>query len=586
MQKLLLPTCIILSFLSNVSCLFAQEYDFKNTTYYYRTSTDSLVSSGLTLAVFNFSFASRTSDSLFTDGIYFPAADCFGRNLWVRLRHIAEDPNGTNVGISISATTNSPCPSTNYMLGGWAGFLYDFEIHQDTALTGTRSNYLGVLFPTSITVASLETLSGSCAGAEWLSFMIVNSGSTGWSLNSINFTGSNPNSNPGFSDTMAVYTTGGCTPPDGFSYTFPTGADSISFISASCCGYSEFKMSSANVSHFQYGYEYQGGSGGYQGMTMAFGSPPTFTAANAQNVTCKNGTDGAISVTITGGAGPFTYEWSGTNASGNSLTNLPAGTYNLTVVDQNGCGTIAPSTFTITEPASVSVNVDSIQTTNVSCFGLNDGSIQLYATGTDTLSYQWSNSANTDSIESALVPGIYFATITDVASCLVVSDTITQPAAIDTAATQNGNTITVSETAATYQWLNCDSNTIVTDSTASSITPSITGNYQAVITKNGCVDSTACFSVTIISGVNETNLAASVSVMPNPTTGSVTINYGKVFSETQIVVTDLSGRVIYTKTEIGKQFTQLNLQQPAGVYFITIKTETASVVKKLVVSNQ
>ncbi|MBP7388828.1 MAG: T9SS type A sorting domain-containing protein [Chitinophagales bacterium] len=586
MKKNLHLFCCILLLTSSYSLLLAQEYDFKTTTYYYRTSTDSLVSSGLSLASFNFSFASRTNDSLFTDGIYFPAVDCFGRNLWVRVRHIAEDPNGTNVGINIPSTASSPCPSTNYMLGGWAGFLYDFEIHQDTALTGTRSNYLGALFPTSITVASLETLSGSCAGAEWLSFMIVNSGSTGWSLNSINFTGNNPNSNPGFSDTMAVYTTGGCTPPDGFSYTFPTGADSISFISASCCGFSEFKMSSANVSHFQYGYEYAGGAGGYQGMTMAFGTPPTFTAANAQNVTCKNGTDGAISVIITGGAGPFTYEWSGTNASGNSLTNLPAGTYNLTVVDQNGCGTIAPSTFTITEPANVSVNVYSILTTQVSCFGANDGSVSLFASGVDSISYQWSNNSNTDSIQTALAPGIYFATITDNGSCIVVTDTISQPDAIDTAATQSGNTIIVSETAATYQWLNCDNNTIVTDSTAASITPSITGNYKAIITKNGCVDSTACFSVTVISGVEETIFASSVSVIPNPTTGNITINYSKVFSETEILVADISGRIVYRKNETGKQFVQLNLQQLAGVYFITIKTETTSVVKKLVISNQ
>lgn len=163
------------------------------------------------------------------------------------------------------------------MLGGWAGFLYDFEIYRDFNLTGNRGFQLSSLYPTSITVASLETLSGHCGSSEWVSFAIANSGSTGWSLNSTNFTGNNPNSKPAFNENLAVYTTGDCFPPDNFSFTFPEGTASVSAINASSSGYTEFKMSAGSVSHFQYGYEYIGQSGGYQGMSMAFGSAPSYT---------------------------------------------------------------------------------------------------------------------------------------------------------------------------------------------------------------------------------------------------------------------------------------------------------------------
>ncbi|TSA51197.1 MAG: hypothetical protein D4R43_01100, partial [Sphingobacteriales bacterium] len=88
----------------------AQEYDFKNTVYYYKLPNDSLISSGMNLGQFNFSSA-NPADSIFHDGIYFPASDCFGRNLWIRLRHIAADPNGTSVGINVPQTYSNPCQS-------------------------------------------------------------------------------------------------------------------------------------------------------------------------------------------------------------------------------------------------------------------------------------------------------------------------------------------------------------------------------------------------------------------------------------------------------------------------------------------
>lgn len=580
MKQLVRLTCIIFSLAISHTSLQAQEYDFKNTTYYYRLSNDSLVSSGLTLAGFNFSSASRINDSLFTDGIYFPANDCFGRNLWIRVRHIAEDPNGTAVGINIPATASSPCPFSNVMIGGWAGFLYDFEIHRDNNLTGIRTNYLNALYPTSITVASLETLSGSCSSAEWLSFMIVNNGSTGWSLNSINFTGSNTNSNPGFSDTMAVYTTGGCYPPDGFSYTFPTGADSISFISASCCGYSEFKMSAGSLSHFQYGYEYAGQASGYQGMSMAFGSPPTYTFT-AQDVTCKDGNDGEINVNISGGIGPFTYQWSDGITTGDTLGGLLSGTYSLTVIDQNGCGQIADTTITINEPINVTVQLDSVNVSNVKCNGGTDGSIQLFASGSTAVTYLW-NTGATDSAITGLSAGSYIATVADANTCLVIRSTVSQPAPINISAIVNGNTITAAETNATFQWINCNDNTVIADSISASITPRVSGDYKVVITKDGCTDTSACVNINIVSGIEEYSNPF-VSVYPNPTNGVILISLTKPYSATEIILRNVNGSVVLQKTETNTSFISLDIQQAPGIYFATIKNEAGSTTKKLVI---
>ncbi len=78
MKKILLVLTIAILFINSISQ--ALDFDFKNTVYYYKLPGDSLISSGLNLAQYDFSSASAT-DSIFNGGIYFPASDCFGRNL-------------------------------------------------------------------------------------------------------------------------------------------------------------------------------------------------------------------------------------------------------------------------------------------------------------------------------------------------------------------------------------------------------------------------------------------------------------------------------------------------------------------------
>lgn len=62
-------------------------------------------------------------------------------------------------------------------------------------------------------------------------------------------------------------------------------------------------MSASNVSHFRYGYEFR--VGGYQGMSMAFGSHPSVFA----NVVPQCGDEGAgIIIVDATGTPPFTFE--------------------------------------------------------------------------------------------------------------------------------------------------------------------------------------------------------------------------------------------------------------------------------------
>jgi|GEM_PF-6614429 len=63
-----------------------------------------------------------------------------------------------------------------------------------------------------------------------------------------------------------------------------------------------------------------------------------------QEISAPGAADGAIDLMVNGGTAPFTFEWSN-GADTEDLMNLPAGTYQVTVTDANGCTTSAEITL-------------------------------------------------------------------------------------------------------------------------------------------------------------------------------------------------------------------------------------------------
>jgi len=147
------------------------------------------------------------------------------------------------------------------------------------------------------------------------------------------------------------------------------------------------------------------------------------------NVACSGGNNGVATVTTTGGSQPYTYHWSN-NATTSSLTGLTAGTYSVTVSDNSSCSQTA--SFTITQPAVLSVAIDTANTSDVSCHGNNNGKITIIVSGGVTAySYLWSPGGFTTQNIMNLDTGTYTVTVTDAHNCTAtVTQTLTQPTSI------------------------------------------------------------------------------------------------------------------------------------------------------------
>ena len=164
---------------------------------------------------------------------------------------------------------------------------------------------------------------------------------------------------------------------------------------------------------------------------IAISTNPTQT-----NISCFGGADGGIALNATGGNQPLSISWTGPNgfsANISPLFALEAGTFYAVITDANNCPPLNEQLI-LTEPLAISASYISA---DISCFGLNDGSIDLSVQGGTapyTVTWQGPNGfySNSEDINN-LNPGLYTLSITDDNFCLMASNIqvlITEPNAI------------------------------------------------------------------------------------------------------------------------------------------------------------
>jgi gliding motility-associated-like protein len=149
--------------------------------------------------------------------------------------------------------------------------------------------------------------------------------------------------------------------------------------------------------------------------TITIAEPaPLVLTANVQQISCFNANDGIIDLSVNGGTPGFTYSWSN-GATTQDLTNLSAGTYTVSVTDNNQC--FATNQFVITNPNPIVITKF---ITKPTCAGDADGKIDLVVSGGVPLyRFVWSNSDTTEDI-SNLSTGTYIVTVTDSRNCTAV----------------------------------------------------------------------------------------------------------------------------------------------------------------------
>lgn len=152
------------------------------------------------------------------------------------------------------------------------------------------------------------------------------------------------------------------------------------------------------------------------------------------SVSCGGGSDGAITVSASGGTSPYTYAW---DVPGTPITptidNLPIGTYALTATDAAGCQIIDSTLLTSALALDVSVAVSP-----ASCHDAMDGSATVTGIngGVAPYSYDWGDGP-AEATQDSLAAGGYTVSIADAQGCVfVVPFVVEAPTALNIISTE------------------------------------------------------------------------------------------------------------------------------------------------------
>ncbi len=365
-------------------------------------------------------------------------------------------------GMAMATTTNAigavsyyyvggPSPVATQSVNGMCAGAYTMTATDQNNCTATT--VFNITQPTAL-VATLSAVgSVSCSGGN-NGFATLNaSGGTpgytyNWSNSQTNATASNLTAGP---YTFTVTDTKGCTVTGNVNITQPagltatvTGTNVTCFNANNGIGNVAYSGGSGlptilwqpslnntqvatNLTPTTHTVTLTDGNGCILTKTLLITQPPQLNAnvTAVVNSNC-NMANGSASVIASGGAGGFTYLWSGNPTFTNpAVTNVVAGPYTVVVTDANGC------------TASAIANINDIAgptiantfSTHVSCFGGNNGSGTVVATVlTPPISYVWSFAAQTTSAVTNLQAGLHSVTVFDGAGCVAsASFQINQP---------------------------------------------------------------------------------------------------------------------------------------------------------------
>jgi len=153
---------------------------------------------------------------------------------------------------------------------------------------------------------------------------------------------------------------------------------------------------------------------------------------------------------------------------------------------------------------------------------------------------------------------------------------------VDNGLTQTVTTLTANQTSASYQWINCDTDSPISGATLQSFTPTVSGNYAVEITSGSCTELSECITFNTL-GLDDF-LVSEVSVFPNPVKTTLHIEIANNTETIAFDLFDVSGKLILQKHFVNDAMTLDMKNLPSGIYFLKVssseKTGTYKIVKE------
>lgn len=254
---------------------------------------------------------------------------------------------------------------------------------------------------------------------------------------------------------------------------------------------------------------------------------------------------------------------------------------NITICDGQSI-TVGTNTYSstgvYTDILTASSSIDSTVITNLTVLApIVTNNSQTICAG-DTITINGNNYFST---------GIFTDVLTSFQNC--DSTVITNLSVLDTvdvSVTINNNILIANNTnlTASYQWINCDGNILISGETNQTYAPTVSGSYAVIVVDSVCSDTSICNAITIV-GIDETSFSNNhVNVYPNPGKNSFTLVRENPEVSTLTIYAVL-GKKITEQPFNSTQITINTSNYAKGTYFYIITKENGSQINGMWLKN-
>lgn len=159
--------------------------------------------------------------------------------------------------------------------------------------------------------------------------------------------------------------------------------------------------------------------------------------------------------------------------------------------------------------------------------------------------------------------------------CDSIINTLLTVTPVDTVLVHGLTSLMSSATAASFQWVDCNTNYAwISNQTSAVFTPGISGSYALIVQQNSCIDTSSCHTI-IISGIQKVD-EQPFSIYPNPVTDELNLKSRIRFELAEIIISDAFGRTCLNINAIINAEIKLDVSTLSpGFYSLVIKSENS-----------
>ncbi|MAC94531.1 MAG: hypothetical protein CMC96_08490 [Flavobacteriales bacterium] len=148
----------------------------------------------------------------------------------------------------------------------------------------------------------------------------------------------------------------------------------------------------------------------------------------------------------------------------------------------------------------------------------------------------------------------------------------------------NNNVLSTPDQVSSYQWYDCNADTLISGAVSSSFTPSYNGDFAVILRNASCVDTSDCYTYLSV-GLDSVNFKDKISFYPNPTRGELNVKFLKEENYIELKVLNIHGQLIQEKVFTNTNHLDFNVAAESGIYFIELTNRAGEKANFKVIKN-